>query len=93
MPEAPNADRRPCLILIHGATLNGCMWNPVRRALDPRWDVLAPDLPAHGSRRHRCEGSEHGASLLRHREFAALVNAFADEVFATPAAAPAGTRA
>jgi len=41
----------PILILIHGATLNGHMWDPVRRHLDPRFKVLAPDLPGHGSRR------------------------------------------
>ncbi len=31
--------------------LNGHMWDPVRRDLDARYDVLAPDLPGHGSRR------------------------------------------
>ena len=47
-PEAP----LPVLILIHGATLNGHMWDPVRRHLDPRFpQVIAPDLPGHGSRR------------------------------------------
>ncbi len=40
----------PTLILLHGATLNGRMWDPVRRALDPRWRVLTPDLPGHGAR-------------------------------------------
>jgi pimeloyl-ACP methyl ester carboxylesterase len=39
------------IILIHGATLNGASWAPVRRHLEPRWRVLAPDLPGHGSRR------------------------------------------
>lgn len=43
--------RLPVLILIHGATLNGHMWDPVRRHLDPRFRVIAPDLPGHGSRR------------------------------------------
>jgi len=46
-PEAP----LPVLILIHGATLNGHMWDPVRRHLDPRFQILTPDLPGHGSRR------------------------------------------
>ncbi|WP_077034635.1 alpha/beta fold hydrolase [Pelomonas sp. KK5] len=41
----------PVLILIHGATINGQMWAAVRRHLDPRWRVIAPDLPGHGSRR------------------------------------------
>ncbi|MBL8361542.1 MAG: alpha/beta hydrolase [Rubrivivax sp.] len=39
------------LILIHGATGNGRMWDAVRRHLDPRWQVHTPDLPGHGSRR------------------------------------------
>lgn len=42
----------PTLILIHGATGNGRMWDPVRRRLEPRWRVLSPDLPGHGSRRN-----------------------------------------
>lgn len=42
---------RPTIILIHGATLNGASWAPVRRRLEPHWRVLAPDLPGHGSRR------------------------------------------
>ena len=42
----------PVLILLHGATLNGRMWDPVRRYLDPRYRVLTPDLPGHGSRRN-----------------------------------------
>jgi len=39
-----------CLVLIHGATGNGRMWDAVRRHLDARWQVLAPDLPGHGTR-------------------------------------------
>lgn len=38
------------IVLIHGATLNGASWAPVRRALEPEFNVLAPDLPAHGAR-------------------------------------------
>lgn len=45
-PTAP-----PVLLLIHGATMNGQMWAPVRRHLDPALRVLAPDLPGHGARR------------------------------------------
>jgi pimeloyl-ACP methyl ester carboxylesterase len=41
---------QPSVILVHGATLNGRFWDPVRRALDPRLRVLAPDLPGHGAR-------------------------------------------
>ena len=28
------------------------MWDPIRRGLEPRWRVLTPDLPGHGSRRN-----------------------------------------
>jgi pimeloyl-ACP methyl ester carboxylesterase len=42
---------QPTIILIHGATMNGASWAPVRRLLEPRWRVLAPDLPGHGHRR------------------------------------------
>lgn len=41
----------PTLILLHGATCNGQMWNAVRRHLDGRFTVLTPDLPGHGARR------------------------------------------
>ncbi len=43
-------DASPVLILLHGAGGNQAMWNPVRRHLDPRWRVVALDLPGHGSR-------------------------------------------
>jgi pimeloyl-ACP methyl ester carboxylesterase len=42
---------KPVLILLHGATGNGRMWDPVRRALEDRYRILTPDLPGHGSRR------------------------------------------
>jgi pimeloyl-ACP methyl ester carboxylesterase len=45
------ASTEPVLILVHGATGNGRMWDPVRRHLEPRWRVIAPDLPGHGARR------------------------------------------
>jgi pimeloyl-ACP methyl ester carboxylesterase len=42
----------PVLVLLHGATGNGRMWDPIRRILEPRgYRVLAPDLPGHGARR------------------------------------------
>ena len=47
-PEQSAAD--PVLILVHGATLNGRMWDPVRRHLRPNYRVVTPDLPGHGSR-------------------------------------------
>lgn len=40
----------PVVILIHGAGLNGASWNPVRRHIDPRVQLITPDLPGHGAR-------------------------------------------
>jgi pimeloyl-ACP methyl ester carboxylesterase len=45
-------DQRPTLILLHGAGLNGRMWDAVRRELNPAWRVIALDLPGHGARRN-----------------------------------------
>jgi len=42
---------KPTLILLHGAGLNAHMWDAVIRRLDPRWRVIAIDLPGHGARR------------------------------------------
>jgi pimeloyl-ACP methyl ester carboxylesterase len=44
-------DTRPALVLLHGATCNGRMWDAIRRDLDSRLQVITPDLPGHGSRR------------------------------------------
>jgi len=41
----------PTLVLLHGATMNAHMWDAVRRCLNPRYRVIAPDLPGHGARR------------------------------------------
>lgn len=41
----------PTLVLLHGATMNARMWDAVRRHLDPKYRVIAPDLPGHGARR------------------------------------------
>ncbi len=53
MPTVLNDGDRdaPVLVLLHGATANGRMWDPVRRHLKGRYRVLTPDLPGHGSRR------------------------------------------
>jgi pimeloyl-ACP methyl ester carboxylesterase len=40
----------PVIVLLHGATLNGRMWDPVRTRIESRYTVVAPDLPGHGSR-------------------------------------------
>jgi pimeloyl-ACP methyl ester carboxylesterase len=37
------------IVLLHGATLNGRMWDPVRALLEPRFTVVTPDLPGHGA--------------------------------------------
>jgi len=39
------------LILLHGATMNAHAWDAVRRHIDPKYRVIAPDLPGHGARR------------------------------------------
>ena len=49
-PATPETSTAPVLILLHGAGGNQAMWNPVRRHLDPRWRVVALDLPGHGSK-------------------------------------------
>jgi len=49
-PVAVPAGNGPVLIMLHGAGLNGHMWDAVRRGLDPRWRVITPDLPGHGAR-------------------------------------------
>ncbi len=46
----PTASALPVLILLHGAGGNQAMWNPVRRHLDPRLQVVTLDLPGHGTR-------------------------------------------
>jgi pimeloyl-ACP methyl ester carboxylesterase len=51
VPTYLHRNNDPVLILVHGATLNGHMWDPVRRLLNPTCRILAPDLPGHGSRR------------------------------------------
>jgi pimeloyl-ACP methyl ester carboxylesterase len=51
MGDTMHADQ-PAVILVHGATLNGRSWDPVRRLIDSRLRVLAPDLPGHGARQH-----------------------------------------
>jgi pimeloyl-ACP methyl ester carboxylesterase len=54
----------PVLILLHGAGLNGHMWDPVRRHLDPRYRVIALDLPGYGSRRNEAYTLERATELV-----------------------------
>ena len=58
------ANALPVLILLHGAGGNQAMWNPVRRHLDPRLQVVALDLPGHGSRRDSHFTLEAAAELV-----------------------------
>ena len=52
MTESTSQDSStPVLILIHGATWNGRVWDVVRPQLDSAYRVLTPDLPGHGTRR------------------------------------------
>jgi len=51
-PREPPPAGAPVLVLLHGASLNGRMWDPVRRLLAPGWRVVVPDLPGHGRLRH-----------------------------------------
>lgn len=52
------------VILVHGATLNSRSWDPVRRLIDPRLRVLAPDLPGHGARRGEAYTLEGGVETI-----------------------------
>ena len=40
----------PALLFLHGAVLNGRMWDPVAAALGADFRIAAPDLPGHGAR-------------------------------------------
>ncbi len=46
----PNATRNPALVLLHGAVLNGRMWDPIVADLSSDFQILTPDLPGHGTR-------------------------------------------
>lgn len=54
MPNASTDSEKEklTLILIHGATCNSRMWDAVCRNLDPRFRVVALELPGHGARRN-----------------------------------------
>ena len=65
MPELAQAASAPSVLLLHGATLNGHMWDPLRRFLDPRYHVLAPNLPGHGSRRDQQFSLERAVEVVQ----------------------------
>lgn len=60
----PGDPSRPVLILLHGAGLNGHMWDAVRRHLDPAARVIALDLPGHGIRRDVAFSLEGAAATV-----------------------------
>jgi pimeloyl-ACP methyl ester carboxylesterase len=43
----------PPLVLVHGITESARAWDPVRRALEDRWRVVAVDLRGHGESERR----------------------------------------
>lgn len=51
VPDVAGDPAAPVIVLLHGAGLNGRAWDPVRRHLDPRWRVVALDLPGHAADR------------------------------------------
>ncbi len=51
VPVVAGDPASPVIVLLHGAGLNGRAWDPVRRHLDPRWRVVALDLPGHAADR------------------------------------------
>lgn len=56
--------QQAAVILVHGATLNGRSWDPVRRRIDPRLQVLAPDLPGHGARQDEMYTLQGGVDTI-----------------------------
>lgn len=62
--EVSGPSNAPVLILLHGAGLNGRMWDGVRRDIDPAWRVLAPDLPGHGSRSNEIYSPEAARATI-----------------------------
>lgn len=51
VPAVAGDPGAPVIVLLHGAGLNGRAWDPVRRHLEPRWRVVALDLPGHAADR------------------------------------------
>lgn len=45
-----NSDNRAVIVLLHGGGLNRAMWLPQLEALEKEFDIVAIDLPGHGSR-------------------------------------------
>ena len=49
-PSPPDGRGRPLLVAVHGWLLAGRLWDPLARALEPDWQLWAPDLPGFGGR-------------------------------------------
>lgn len=49
MAVEPTERPRPRLLAIHGLGATGAVWGPLIAHLGAGWDVVAPDLPGHGS--------------------------------------------
>jgi pimeloyl-ACP methyl ester carboxylesterase len=92
-PAVDPASSAPVLILLHGAGLNGRMWDPVRRSLDPAYRVIAPDLPGHGVHRdgiYTLEGATQSIAAVARSVAPAPVVLVGDSLggFSAMAAAP-----
>lgn len=51
-PDPPQASTEgsPLLVALHGWMLSGRLWQPLRQALAPRYELWCPDLPGFGER-------------------------------------------
>ena len=52
------------LALVHGFTQTGRSWDPLRSRFEPHFEVVAPDLPGHGSRATVRAGLWEAAELI-----------------------------
>lgn len=48
---------RPTLVLLHGVGLDHTVWEPLEAVLADRFEVIAPDLPGHGTAPRVAEGT------------------------------------
>jgi len=64
LAAAGDSNNAPVLILLHGAGLNGRMWDAVRRDLNPAYRAIALDLPGHGARRDELFTPESAAATI-----------------------------
>ncbi len=62
---------KPALVLVHGFSDNGLCWQPVAAALEDRFDIVMPDMHAHGLSAR----VQRGESIDMVGELAALIAA------------------